>query len=554
MSRIHKKAKQNIRGTDLDITKYEEDIQNLISTIQENRGVDPKKVTDSSKELAKIAHYKGDDALLGFAEFSEGETYYLLNDVINFYKKMTSSERIMEEAGEWEYVVMANNMLGIMSLNRGNAPYAMDYYLNALSICQRNNLTNLEWIVNMNMGALYVNIEEYEKALNYIESAYEYVSVNRDMDDYIRNLTDIYVGMGKCYLGLQDLDKAQEFLDKIKDECMDYLSESDKIVVYSFMARLYNEERMERKRDLVIMDMNEIIGSDIPLMDYFDDIYEYLLMLQEIEYYRDFFRTLDIIERLAKVTAIKNLERKLLSLKIKYYRKSGNQLEYTKAAVQYFEITEYMDIENHNMVTSMIDLRSNYDDLSAINNEFRRKNKALKKKSETDALTKMANRFGLSRHAKKSFKKAIENNKNYIVEILDIDYFKQYNDNYGHSEGDKCIKTVAEIINKQRDYGKVFTARFGGDEFVIIYEDFEFSEVEKMVSDLKKRVEEANIKHEYSEAGKTVTISQGICFGQPKEGDKFEDFFNKADEYLYIAKEVSRNSLYMGHFQDEKDS
>ena len=224
-----------------------------------------------------------------------------------------------------------------------------------------------------------------------------------------------------------------------------------------------------------------------------------------------------------------------------------------EAAVRYFEITEFMEEENHNMVTNMIYLRSNYDDLSAINKEFRKKNKALKKKSETDALTKMANRFGLKRHARESFNKAISKKHNYIVEILDIDYFKQYNDNYGHSEGDKCIKAVANIISKQKEYGKVFTARFGGDEFVIIYEDFEFAEVEKMVSDLKKRVEDAAIKHEYSKAGDIVTISQGICFGCPKEGDKFEDYFNKADEYLYIAKEVSRNSLYLGRFTDEEE-
>ena len=102
----------------------------------------------------------------------------------------------------------------------------------------------------------------------------------------------------------------------------------------------------------------------------------------------------------------------------------------------------------------------------------------------------------------------------------------------------------------QKQYGKVFCARYGGDEFIIIYEDFEYSDIDKMAHELKDRIEAERIKHEYSKASDVVTISQGICYGNPKEGDTLDEYLHKADELLYNAKEVSRNTLSLG-FYDE---
>ena len=533
----------------MDISKYQDDVQNLIYKITEFRGADPQIILESCDKLEEYGNSMNDKTLRGYARFSRGETYYLLNDVMKFYKEMTSTVSLMESIGEWGYVVMANNMLGIMSLNRGNAPYAMDYYLNALSICKKFNLPNLEWIVNMNMGALYLNIEEYTKALEHIKSSYDYIINNKDMDNYIQNLTNVYVGMGKAYLYLDTIDKASKFMEKIEFECLQSLDEIDKIMVYSFQVRLCQEQNNFSKRDVTIYDLNNIIDLKIPIMDFFDDIYEYLSLLLKIEYYDDFFLVLDTVEQLTKVTAIKNLERKLLSLKIKYYRKNNKRSDYMRAAVLYYELTEYMERENHNMITNMISLRNSLNDLTAINKEVKKENRALLKKSETDAMTNMANRFGLEKHCYKAFENAITYATSFAIEILDVDYFKQYNDNYGHQAGDKCIKAVADSISKQKRYGKVFCARYGGDEFIITYEGFKYTEVEKMSQNLKKRVEEMNMKHEYSEVSDHVTISQGICYGIPKKNENIEDYLHKADELLYNAKEVSRNTISIGYYE-----
>ena len=119
------------------------------------------------------------------------------------------------------------------------------------------------------------------------------------------------------------------------------------------------------------------------------------------------------------------------------------------------------------------------------------------------------------------------------MEILDIDYFKQYNDNYGHSEGDKCIKTVAEIINKQRDYGKVFTARFGGDEFILI----DTGRDEALPDRLQASVKEYN---RTSGMPFKLGLSLGVIKSDAAERRPIDDCIKAADSLMYEIKEQKK--------------
>ncbi len=530
----------------MDIAKYDLKTQNLIYEIQDLRGKDPRGVLERCDKLQSKGLEINDPALVGFASFSRGETYYLMNDVELFCKEMLASISPMRKIGEWGYVVMAYNMLGIMSLNRGNALFAMDYYIKALTTCDKYSLPSLEWIVHMNVGTLYLTIEEYQTALEHIEMSYEYLRENKDIDGYIANITNIYVGLGRANLALGNIEAASKFLRKVHNECMDELDELDKIVVYSFEAKLYNELGQFSKRDEAIYSMKDIIDMKVPIMDFFDDIYDYLCLLLKIEYYDELFKALDTVELLIKRTEVKNLERKILSLKLKYYKAMAMRAEYMRSSVLFYEITEHMEEENRSMVSMLINMRNNLNLLTEANIKAKKENIELQARSNTDALTGMNNRFSLNEYGDKAFEQALENQTSFAIEILDIDYFKQYNDNYGHQAGDDCIKAIADAIKKQEDMGNVFAARYGGDEFVIIYEGFTFTEVEKMAEILKNRVVKKAIPHEYSKASDIVTISQGVCYDVPTPGETLSDYLHKADEMLYLVKEKTRNSFAVG--------
>ena len=109
--------------------------------------------------------------------------------------------------------------------------------------------------------------------------------------------------------------------------------------------------------------------------------------------------------------------------------------------------------------------------------------------------------------------------------------------------GDECIRMIAGVLLRlTQDHPKVYAARYGGDEFVIIYPGTLHSEIETMVKELKKNVQKMAMEHKYSKASDIVTITQGVCFDIFSPYASISDFLKRADDALYEEKKIRRNS------------
>ena len=539
----------------MDISQYDSITQSLIMDMQDSRGKDPRVSISCGKKLLEIGLERSEPELIGFARFSLGETYYLMNDIEDFYREMTLCMEPLEQIGEWGYLTMANNMLGIMSLNRGNAPVAMDYYMEALNYCYDYSLPDLEFLVHMNLAALYLDISDAQNAIFYYEKCYKYLQKNKEIDGYIESLTADCVGLGKSYLMMGYLDRSSEIDRRIESECMPYVHELEKLVIYTFRARLYHESGRQKDCEACISSIREHFSHDLPVMDIFDDIYDLLKLLLEMGEHDAFSYILDHMEKPIETTGIKNLSIKLLTLRMKYYKATGNLDAYKDSGVEYFELSQDLNRENEKMVMDTIALRNRYNDLSLLTTEVQRENEVLLKRSETDALTGMYNRQKLNTFGDAAFERARKNGTGFAVEILDIDYFKEYNDNYGHQAGDRCIRFVADSIMALKQHPGVFCSRYGGDEFVLIYEDYSDRDVFEMARELKERIINGAFEHRYSKVSLgVITISQGIFWGVPQIGHSLWNYLHAADNNLYKVKKKSRNSIMLSHSTDQAES
>ena len=183
-----------------------------------------------------------------------------------------------------------------------------------------------------------------------------------------------------------------------------------------------------------------------------------------------------------------------------------------------------------------------------------KENEELRIKSETDQLTGLANRFGLNHHCGEMFEKCKKEKKPVAFGIIDIDFFKSYNDNYGHQTGDECIKEVAKVLHALEEPEKVFAARYGGDEFTIMTSGLEQYDLEKLADRIREGVIKANIPHAYSDAYPVVTVSQGYYSGVPAEGQALTNFFNIADNVMYEVKNESKNGYKIKVAGDKEES
>jgi hypothetical protein len=281
-------------------------------------------------------------------------------------------------------------------------------------------------MIHMNLGSLYLNIEEFQKSISHTEIAYRYLLDHKDIENYTESMTAILLGMGRAYLKLDMDDRYIEIEKRLRVDCMPFLQEMDKIVIYCFFARVHQAISEIDARDYWIDMVNKYASTSMPILDVFDDFYDYLHMLLSIEKYDDFFKAYTVLDDLTKHTSIKNLERKLLTLKIRYYRRVGQIEEYKIASVLYFELSEFMERENRLMVSNMVVMRNSYMELTQINRKVEEKNAFLQKRSETDPLTGLYNRLKLNEYSEEAFERALINRSSIAVEILDIDFFKQF--------------------------------------------------------------------------------------------------------------------------------
>lgn len=523
--------------------EYGEYVQDLINKILMNRGVNAEAMLDCCEKLIERGKKTSDNTLLGFAYYFRAENYYILNRTEDFLRNIMTALAYLDASKQWELLTRAYNLMAITSLNRGNAPFAMDYYLTSLKYCQNYGIHEMGTIININIGMLYMNFGDYQQAARFFEAGLVLLQKYPEFPGHESLIFSANIGLANTCLMRHDLMAGRSYMDRAK-KAGNLEEDSVNLLVYRcFEARIYHEEKKFSLRDDAIAQISGMINMEFPLMDIFEDIFRYCELLLETEKYNELWVLLNKLESFTKQSGIHNLEKRILGLKIKYYKLVGENAGYLQAAGLFYEISDMMEKENNYIIGKMLNIRNFLEESTRRQQEMREENEKLHQQSETDALTGLANRFCLNLEAKRRFEEALENQYPFGVEILDIDYFKQFNDNYGHQKGDVCIQAVAKKISSMQEHPGVFAARYGGDEFVLIYTGYEREEVEALMEELRDKIKDMGMEHRYSKAASVVTISQGACQGIPSKDDRPGDFLHLADEMLYQIKKVSRNSL-----------
>jgi diguanylate cyclase (GGDEF)-like protein len=161
--------------------------------------------------------------------------------------------------------------------------------------------------------------------------------------------------------------------------------------------------------------------------------------------------------------------------------------------------------------------------------------------STIDELTKLKNR----RDFQQTFKRYLSNYRtsdNYLcIAIIDIDFFKFYNDHYGHPGGDECLRSVGRVLGSLKESLDVYSARVGGEEFALLWFEAEISHVDVVVSHLQGLIKELKIPHAKSKVAPFVSISMGVFVEKCGAATDTQTMYDMADKALYNAKEGGRN-------------
>ena len=178
--------------------------------------------------------------------------------------------------------------------------------------------------------------------------------------------------------------------------------------------------------------------------------------------------------------------------------------------------------------------------------ELKRQREILENLSSVDGLTGISNRRHFDEFMDRHWRIAMRICEQVSLIMIDIDFFKQYNDTYGHLDGDECLKQVATVLARCVTRSTDLLARFGGEEFACVMSFTDLDGALAVAETMRSSIEALNIPHEKSPIAGCITASLGVAAVEPIANTDPSLLIQKADRALYSAKTAGRNRIHKG--------
>ncbi|MFL8711949.1 tetratricopeptide repeat-containing diguanylate cyclase [Clostridioides sp. GD02377] len=375
-------------------------------------------------------------------------------------------------------------------------------------------------------GVYTVAEQFYTRALDVIKEV--------PMKNVVFYYKSILVNLLHLYCVQGELDKARKY----HEECLSVKCEVG-ILPLLFMEGEIRLLLLENKEIEALHKIDNLIKKLIKskedaflLKSIYLNLMEFLLLLKREENATWCLKQLDTLYK----NADQDIMIKIQELHVQYAILFGHETD------ELYE-TFYETILKGEMA-SKISTRESFKSLISLYETEKEQNLMLKKQAslqvvaDIDELTKIYNR----RYSSKVISKLIQDDGTLSIGyvMVDIDFFKEYNDYYGHSKGDEVIKEVANLLKKNLP-DNAFTARYGGDEFTCIFVDRSDDEIITFVKSVQKELKDKNIVHLKSKNSKQLTLSFGIYNEMHVHGCDELTLIKKADLALYQSKKKGRN-------------
>ena len=442
---------------------------------------------------------------------------------------------LFKEIGNVEEYAKNLNRIGVVYATIGNEAMAMDFFLEGLECAIANELHHISVLFYNNIGSRYMELNEYEKAIAYFDKAEKELAYE-DMETRERYASWFLItklNLMVSYKYLKQYDKAESYLNELEPYAN---QEINKEYYFTFLISKYWLYWLIGKREEVYEKLDEIVEgalNDESASDYEMDMRDVCGLLKEMGEFEKWQQIIWSFDAYTKEQGTIHAQLALTEMWMDYYKAINDMPKYIHLCVDHAELYQKQKVITDKEQAAAIDMKI----------ELREKEVARRKaekKSNTDSLTDLGNRYMLEYDIRRLIKDDLQDKKSIAVDILDVDCFKEHNDTYGHLLGDDSLRKIAEVLKDEtKKEGSAY--RFGGDEFVILLQDVTVNRVEEIAAAIKMRIFELHIENKNSTVGSELTISQGFSVFIPDEECGMGALLEKADQALYKAKESGKN-------------
>lgn len=509
----------------IDISNYEEG---------KSKAVD---ILEYTLELAKEIHYKEIEDVY----FDLGKAYWCEGRIVESINSKLEALSIARSKNIKSKIAIISTDIGIHYLNSGNYEEAVTYLSRILSykIEDESKLPIIKSYALTNLIECYIKLEDYDNVkenIKLLEENIENISIENNKDDFISilyiNKADLQTELSNPLAAINILNRCKSIYDK-----------KGNINFPNIDVKLYEEYG----------DAYYKLGNFKSALEYHKKC-EKLALERELYYLEELYNEKIYLD----YKAMYDHENTILYLEKNIKLKNKMSKDESKQYSQYL-INKFESEVNLRKIDSLRKSRDKILSLLIVivfgtiiitiflyyihnkNKEIQRLNKLFKDLSVTDSLTKVYNRRALDEFLCENWSLYKKTNMPISFIMIDLDFFKSYNDNYGHIKGDKVLEQLSFIL-KQSCRKTDFLARYGGEEFIIIMINTDKKDAINLANRIKDNIYNANIIHEYSEVSDRVTVSMGITTAYIGTNKNYSEYIQIADDALYEAKSKGKNT------------
>ena len=527
--------------------KRKKTVEYIDRVVEENRS-DEHRLEKELKRLVREGQETGNVLLIGGAYYSLAVCYDKRGDKDKSFSTVMKAVAFLENSEAYALTARAIDMLALSYYYQVSYQTALEYYERANAILKRHRIQGEVRIQTINgLANCYHMLGDVRKSISLRSEAIRLAYLHTpdsytDIVKYVVNQADCYKDMGDCEKARELLDRVENLIDKIRitDLACDYFLRKA-LLAYSMddpgSGGAFVDEALRRV---------ESTHDAYPLYEDFREIMHHLINHAERERAA---RIIDIVKGYAERNK-GTLEQFLACRTIaEYCIKTGDQA----GALEYFQrVDELYEIRMKEEKRVQLNLHKRNRESAR---EIRKLNSTILEKEISlgrEPLTGLMNRLALIRISNEFMETACMRKEKIGAIFIDIDHFKEYNDTYGHLEGDQIIRRVAAACQKEES-DRIRFARYGGDEFFGITRGLKDSEVAGIAQRVYAAIREENIPHAKNPAGQRVTLSIGVVnVSVKKHTDTILEIANYADKAVYHAKNSGKNAVYMLN-HDQRD-
>lgn len=465
----------------------------------------------------------------------------------------------------WQIVATSWNYMGATYMRVAIHVKAVECFSHAIRVETEHGLFKISSVAYLNAVKIISEVEDADQVLNYLDRA---LILLEEHKDEIPRFWTHYFNIHAWYVELllrkrwyKSQEQVKFYFDRLmsvpEDQVPLPIKTMNVVAEFYYAFFFYDEEAFEEvfqrqksllhSRDSVILyhqaiglckelgrdperyikeiiEVEETGVSHIP----FVNTYTYRVLM---EFYKD----------KGNEEKLKEMQIKFIDNVEKYLEELSDQHIHSLRTVEQLVLgKDYRTADN----AESVEFRLMAEETLKIKRELEEKNAILARISSMDGLTQISSRRDFEERFREMLVQAKRRKTSVAVFMVDIDYFKKYNDTYGHLEGDEVLKRVARVFHDCLDSAGALSARFGGEEFIGAGSHLTLEQVEEIAQGICSRIRGLGIEHSGSPEN-TVTVSVGVVFSKVADLEMKSDLMKLADECLYEAKNTGKDRFVL---------